>query len=358
VAFNVYDDGSIRSYLAGFCDNPATAQLLTLCLERALRKGPDGLTRLKEVPEGAPDWLRQKFGQVAIHRFQPDAALDARVRHVADWIAAAVINDEPWLRDVDAKDRPVKLMQIDSLQRAEAEADKAMRHFAFRAAARLRADGEGEESVMTFADGSRIVRLLTPEALDRESAMMGHCVGQGAYDAGLQQGSRTIYSLRDSRGRAHVTFEVRPEDNKLLQCKGRSNALPVARHMPHVAAFIERSGFTLMEATYMTGVVQDVHGRCHSILSLPENLTVAGHLDLHRTRIKSLPKGLTVDGNLHLRGTDITSLSERLTVGGNLHLEGTAITSLPEGLTVRGNVCWPIRLAITSSGPFGRSSPA
>ena len=60
-----------------------------------------------------------------------------------------------------------------------------MRRFAFNGAAAAYVGGEGEESVMTFADGSRIVRLLTPEALDRESAMMGHCVGQGAYDKSM-----------------------------------------------------------------------------------------------------------------------------------------------------------------------------
>jgi hypothetical protein len=101
------------------------------------------------------------------------------VRHVADWISAAVINDEPWLKDIDGEGRTKKLLKIGSLAQAEAEADKAMRRFAFKAAAAPHVDGEGEESIMTFADGGRVVRLLTPAALDRESAMMGHCVGQG-----------------------------------------------------------------------------------------------------------------------------------------------------------------------------------
>ncbi|WP_247774315.1 hypothetical protein [Bradyrhizobium sp. 192] len=136
----------------------------------------------------------------------PNAALEASVRHVADWIEAARVNNEEWLQRCDEQGRPLKLLKIGSLAQAIAEADKAMRRFAFNAAAAPHIDGEGEESVMTFADGSRIVRLLTPAALDRESAMMGHCVGQGAYDAAVKDRSRIIYSLRDAKNKAHVTL--------------------------------------------------------------------------------------------------------------------------------------------------------
>jgi len=305
VPFDVYDDGSIRSYLAGFSDDPATARLLVLCLERALRKGPDGLREMRELPPDAPGWLRTKFGEgVAFHRFAPDAALDARVRHVADWIGAAVVNNEPSLADTDGEGRPKKLLKIGSLARAEAEADKDMRRFAFKAAASAHTDGEGEESVMTFPDGSRIVRLLTPEALDRESGMMGHCVGRGSYDKRLKQEKTIIYSLRDREGNAHVTFEARADGNKLLQCTGKQNAPPAARYMPQVRAFIESRGFVLKEPRY-TGLVQDAEGRLHSITALPEGLEVGGDLDLGGTAITALPDGLKVGGDLFLAGPGI-----------------------------------------------------
>jgi hypothetical protein len=249
-------------------------------------------------------------------------------------------------------------VKIGSLGQAEAEADKAMRRFAFKAAAAPYVEGEGEESVMTFDDGGRIVRLLTPVALDRESAMMGHCVGQGAYDAAVRDRSRIIYSLRDREGKAHVTFEVQADGNELLQCKGKQNAPPVEKYMPQVRAFTERSGFVLKESARMTGLVQDESGRCHSILALPDGLSVGGNLDLYGTAVTALPEGLRVGGNLdlhgtavtalpeglsvgrdlNLRGTNITALPTRLSVGGDLDLEDTKITALPDGLSVGGNL--------------------
>jgi hypothetical protein len=51
-------------------------------------------TTLKELPPDAPGWLRSKFQDgISFHHFAPDAALDARVRHVADWISAAILNE-------------------------------------------------------------------------------------------------------------------------------------------------------------------------------------------------------------------------------------------------------------------------
>ena len=337
--YNVIDSSEIKTFLAGCSQSQATAQLLGICLEKALRKGPDGLKPLDKLEPDAATWLREKFAAgVKFHHFVPDDALAARVRHVADWIEAARLNNEEWLQRCDDKGRPLKLLKIGSLAQAEAEADKAMRRFAFNAAAAPHADGEGEESVMTFADGSRIVRLLTPQALDCESAMMGHCVGQGAYDRSVHNGSRIIYSLRDKENQAHVTLDVAVASGKLLQCKGKQNAPPVERHMPQVRAFIERSGIVLKESVRMTGLVQDSEGKVHSIKALPKGLKVGGHLDLSNIRITALPDDLTVGGNLDLSGTRITALPDGLSVGGNLDLSGTRITALPDDLSVGGNL--------------------
>jgi hypothetical protein len=46
----------------------------------------------------------------------------------------------------------------------------------------------------------------------------------------------------------------------------------------------------------------------------PDNLTVAGSLDLSYTAITALPDNLTVGGHLDLRGTAITALPDNLTL--------------------------------------------
>ena len=60
----------------------------------------------------------------------------------------------------------------------------------------------------------------------------------------------------------------------------------------------------------------------------PDNLTVAGSLDLSDTPITALPDNLTVGGSLDLRGTAITALPDNLTVAGSIDLRGTPIKPL------------------------------
>ncbi|MER8573359.1 PcfJ domain-containing protein [Mesorhizobium sp. M1409] len=78
-------------------------------------------------------------------------------------------------------------------------------------------------------DGYKLVKLLTPEALDLESRRMHHCVGHGSYDAGLAAGNHEIYSLRDRKGRPVATVKI--NRGEIDQIKGKRNASPEARHM-------------------------------------------------------------------------------------------------------------------------------
>jgi hypothetical protein len=105
---------------------------------------------------------------------------------------------------------------------------------------------------------------------------------------------------------------VKVAGNELLQCKGKQNEPPVQRYMPQVRAFIERLGFALKEPARMTGLVQDIGGKVHSLTALPDGLNVGGDLDLRDTNITALPDGLNVGGGLYLRGTKITALPDGL----------------------------------------------
>lgn len=83
-------------------------------------------------------------------------------------------------------------------------------------------------------DGYYVVRLMTPEALDRESGVMQHCIGQGAYDHKLEDGNFVYLSMRDRFGKAHATMEldVRPVRGPILvQCQGKQNRPPEAAYV-------------------------------------------------------------------------------------------------------------------------------
>lgn len=85
--------------------------------------------------------------------------------------------------------------------------------------------------------------------LTQEGDAMGHCVG--GYCPDVKSGVSSIYSLRDAKGRPHVTIETTgPRDMQgydvegwpeILQIKGKANAAPKAEYLPFIQDFV-RSG--------------------------------------------------------------------------------------------------------------------
>lgn len=80
-------------------------------------------------------------------------------------------------------------------------------------------------------------QLTSEKALDYESFIMGHCVGQGSYDNGLRAGTIKIFSLRDSKNNPHCTIELR--EGKLAQVKGIKNGTILPKYRKACAAFIK-----------------------------------------------------------------------------------------------------------------------
>ena len=74
------------------------------------------------------------------------------------------------------------------------------------------------ETIHDFLDGTRIVKLLTKNAYQREGFFMSHCVG--AYDPE----STTVYSYRDSKNKPHATFEVSKSAGKIVSFEFHENA--------------------------------------------------------------------------------------------------------------------------------------
>lgn len=74
------------------------------------------------------------------------------------------------------------------------------------------------KSIHDYVDGSRIVKLLTKSAYQREGTLMSHCLG------GYSVNSETeIYSYRDKENQPHATFEVRRMGGEVAQIKGKGN---------------------------------------------------------------------------------------------------------------------------------------
>lgn len=306
---NVWNDHDVTSYLNGVAgDDETLARYLDMALHRALLK-EDTLDLVTELPANAPEWMRRKWPAGGpYYEFSPTAYYRADVQHVADWIKAAMVNNEPWLRHVDDRGKPFKL-NIGSLEEALSKADKAM--------GRMQpiVEGDGDTAkVMDFGDDMSIVHLLSPKALDYETSKMSHCIGRGAYDAKLNDDGYAYFSLRRGSN-PHATLEV--SKGVLTQCKGKRNKPPVGKYMPFIKAFLEHQRFDLSAAASQTGFIK-VGDSYFNVCDLPANLTVAGNLNLSNTAITRLPGGLRVKGDLDLTNTDVCELPSDLHVEGNI----------------------------------------
>ncbi len=269
--------------------------------------------------------------------------------HVVDWLKAALVNDAPWLRNIDAQGRPKKLMKLGSLDAMKREADRAMLRWSQKV---LRRDlpEHSEEIVATLEQGYTMVRLLSVEALDAETIEMQHCVGQGAYDEALMDGKTVLLSLRDEHGKAHATIEVR---NRIVkQVQGKQNKPPKAKYVPLIAAYFRQTDYDWsLFGDGAEGFVIDIHGTIHSNDDLPDELHAHGALTLRSVaKMPSLvtaktdivvhclagertPLRLEAGRDIALIGQGFTTCPELLLTG-ELALDYTRITALPEGLSV------------------------
>jgi hypothetical protein len=162
-----------------------------------------------------------------------------QVSHVADWLVAARVNNEPWLMRVNPDGVPLKLAKMATFQQIVGEADKAMR----KKNSRGFSGSAVGQVVHRFANDWTMVRLTTEEELDAESSIMQHCVGHGGYDTAAQSGKTGIYSLRDPRGKAHATIEIDHSNDSVEQVKGKQNRVPKREYFAMVAEWINANEF-------------------------------------------------------------------------------------------------------------------
>jgi hypothetical protein len=298
----------ISDYLCGLDPDTRVQLLLTYCLGRLF---------IKEDGRGG-DWK----------------ALAASVdgRHIADWLRAAVANGEPWLTNVDGQSRAKKLMKFGKVEQVTAEADKAMAKANQTKIAHV-ANGN-EEFVMELGDWLYVVRLLTPEALDYESSIMQHCVGNGGYDEALASGERQFFSVRGVTGKPHVTIDIDTASGWVNEMKGKQNAHPDPAYVEALTPFFRaRPSVRFMRNT---GLIFDQHRKLVHVRSLPDGTVVDGDLRISGGDELVLPKNLTVKGDVEITFVKKVRLPETFSVGGTLLVEACHVEGKIENLTVGG----------------------
>lgn len=251
------------------------------------------------------------------------------LRHIADWLMAAIKDEAPWLSRLDDQGRVKKLLKFGTIAAITAEADKAM----IRKSLGMRRElSEGAETVfMELENGYRLVRLHTPEALDSESAEMQHCIGQGAYDNGLRDPDRYFLSLRDGAGKAHVTIDI--EHGRMEQMSGKQNAMPQMKYIEALKPFFYDTKFSL--GTYENGdenIIIDAKGDAHSVASLPAEFEARGSISLGRGHVwgHKLPKVIKSPSEVGIYVEEQEEAPIRIEAGSKITLHGAGFTTCPE----------------------------
>ncbi|WP_315921739.1 PcfJ domain-containing protein [Mesorhizobium sp. SP-1A] len=235
--------------------------------------------------------------------------------HIADWVHAAVVNNADWLQKTDEHGRPKKLLKFADYGQIVDEANKEMEKFAQKSKDVVLNEGD-EALVAMLEDGYYVVRLLKPSALDRESAYMQHCIGQGAYDDKLGDNEHEYYSLRDQAGKPHITMEVSKKsggNHVLLQFQGKQNKPPLDKYVKAVLPFMMSDHMKIHEATNSLPYVVDNAGNWHHILALPDRLEIdilrinitKNEADNYHEAVIKMPKHLVGTKLLNLRGMNV-----------------------------------------------------
>ena len=258
------------------------------------------------------------------------------VVHIRDWLLAALASNAEWLSRKDAHGRPRKLMKFGSVEAIVAEADKAMLIEARKHGGLKLEDGE-EEIWLDLDNGFTLVRLLTEKALDRESAAMQHCIGNGGYDRHLRDGTRLFLSLRDAHNKAHATIELDAGSGTILQLQGKQNALPSQKYILALRTFLVRDDIDASRVLLRHGLVLSTDGRMFGKHDIPPACEVIGSLEYQREPV-ALPPGLVIRGNLMITWCGQVSLPPGLVVKGDFTLAAAVPVSIPDDAVFEGSV--------------------
>lgn len=261
---NLINPQDIETYLKKFSNGDAYHEkLLAITLVKIIKKSPRYMETLNALPADAPPWLIQKWSLSSEwHKFNPrsDVKLPGTIFAVAEWLDKAITYELDWLKNVDDQGRPKKLLKISKIEEVWSlmNDDEKIIKDKMREAAReeLQHESLGSDvsEIMKFENGYRIVKLMTERALDRESAFLEHCVGDGYYDKALENNTLYYYSLRTADNQPRVTFSVDPATASVRELSGFRNNLPDMKYMRYIATFAYRYYLDMSVAlTYREG---------------------------------------------------------------------------------------------------------
>lgn len=170
-------------------------------------------------------WLRTTGKKAVAIGFAKLCPVDSDIEHILDYLVSSA-----------APTRLQKMSFVDAKRKAKEWSESQQRK-----GKNLKDSDADVEMIHDFFDGTKIVRLKTKNALQREGFLMGHCVGGYSVDSSNQH----IYSYRDSKNMPHATFEVQRANGEIMQIKGKGNGAIHPKYIHPILAFLQSIGMTV-----------------------------------------------------------------------------------------------------------------
>lgn len=152
---------------------------------------------------------------------------ESQLEHVIDWLISG-----------NAPQRLRKLSVKDALRLSEKWMESNQKK-----GKNLIDDKNDIKTFLRFSDGSKIVKLISKKAFEREGFLMSHCLGGYSLRENYD-----IYSLRDSENSPHATFEVNIKDKDVLQVKGKGNGPIHPKYIKKVLSFLKKIGMDIRKS--------------------------------------------------------------------------------------------------------------
>ncbi|MCS4088760.1 PcfJ domain-containing protein [Rhizobium sp. BK176] len=274
-----------------------------------------------------PAMMRDAARAVSRGRAAP-AFLPGDLDHIADWLGSAMAAELKWLRNLDQEGVPKKFSKLVTVEDVKAEANRGLDRLIRDTLSKPAAEGE-EELVAVLADGYTLVSLISPLALDRESKEMQHCVGLGGYDEGVRAGEIAIYSLRDRRGKAHATMEVRIQERHVVQAKGKQNRFPARKYFDLLLPWLAEQGYGISREELAGGYFMQTNGVIRHVEDLAAGEEIEGSMTLRFDGDEDvdlvLPEGLRISGELSIRAE--YAAGKKVVFGANTVVRGQMQTT-------------------------------
>lgn len=209
--------------------------LSTVARNWMLRRGAtSNYTPSPAILLASPAWIKKATeANLPLHRLDLADAEMARLESILDWMASpgGPSPTSDWSRISVEQAEASEHAWIDAMAKAAAQRD-------------LDASEAAGTSFFCSAEASagkgwRWVQVVASDSLDREGALMRHCVG--SYADTVEEGRSVIYSLRDPDNKPRLTIEARGPHLSQLKAFANGacppNLMPAAREFAFAALF-------------------------------------------------------------------------------------------------------------------------